>query len=34
MDHEYVLSEDDKEFQRMSLQMKNMVKEFWEDLEI
>jgi hypothetical protein len=33
MDNEDVLSEDDKEFQKKFLEMKNMVKELWEDLE-
>ena len=33
MEHEYVLSEDDKQFLRMFLEMKNVVKELWEELE-
>jgi hypothetical protein len=33
MEHEEVLFEADKEFQRMFLEMKNMVKELWEYLE-
>jgi hypothetical protein len=33
MEHEYVISEADKEFQKMFLEMTNMVKELWEDLE-
>jgi hypothetical protein len=33
MEHEDVLSEDDKEFRKMFLEMTTMVKELWEDLE-
>jgi hypothetical protein len=33
MEHEEFMSEIDKEFRRMFLEMKNMVKELWEDLE-
>jgi hypothetical protein len=33
MEHKDVLSEDDKDFLRIFLEITNMVKEFWEDLE-
>jgi len=33
MEHEDVLSEDDKDFRKMFHKMTTMVKELWEDLE-
>jgi hypothetical protein len=33
MEHEEVISEVDKEFRRMYLDITTMVKELWEDLE-
>jgi hypothetical protein len=33
MEHEDFIFEADKEFRRIFLEMKNMVRELWEDLE-